>query len=109
MTEIGRKPPLRKTTSAAYGVSRDSIAKGIAVDCPTQPFPKQNPTGRSAGGKACVRHFPIWRLGRRYILTSALMTSQRPCQHLSRVQAVPAGQISHLVTAAGSGGYHDRI
>ena len=35
--------PLREMTSAAYGVSRDSIANRTAVDCPTQPFPKQNP------------------------------------------------------------------
>ena len=25
-------------TSAAYGVSRDSIAEGVAVDCPVSPF-----------------------------------------------------------------------
>ena len=43
VTETGREPPLRKTTSAAYGVSHHSIAIHTAVDCPTQPFPKQNP------------------------------------------------------------------
>ena len=35
---IGRAWPLRKTTSAAYGVSRDSIANGAAVDCPVSTF-----------------------------------------------------------------------
>ena len=37
-------------TSAAYGVGRDSIANRTAVDCPTQPFPKQNPYR-----KVCLR------------------------------------------------------
>jgi len=44
------------------GVGRDSIAKCTAVDCPTQYSRSRTFTGRSAGGKACVRHFPIWRL-----------------------------------------------
>jgi len=34
--------PLRETTSAAYGVGRDSIADALAERCPTQPFPKRN-------------------------------------------------------------------
>ncbi|RLE32397.1 MAG: hypothetical protein DRJ61_09550 [Acidobacteria bacterium] len=33
-TEIGRGSPLRKMTSAAYGVSQDSIASVTAVGCP---------------------------------------------------------------------------
>ncbi len=38
----GRSSPLRETTSAAYDVSHHSIAEVAAVDCPTQPFPKQH-------------------------------------------------------------------
>ena len=49
------------------GVGRDSIAKCTAVDCPTQYSRSRTFTGRSAGGKACVRHVPIRRLVRRDI------------------------------------------
>ncbi len=35
---IGRASPLRKMTSAAYGVGRDSIADDTAVGCPVSPF-----------------------------------------------------------------------
>ncbi len=38
ISEFGRQPPLRKMISAACGVSRDSIAEGVAVGCPVTPF-----------------------------------------------------------------------
>ncbi len=37
-SEFGRQPPIRKMTSAAYGVSQDLIAGGAAVGCPVSPF-----------------------------------------------------------------------
>jgi len=36
--EIERASPLRKMTSAAYDVGRDSIAEDTAVGCPVSPF-----------------------------------------------------------------------
>jgi len=39
--EIGRQPPLRKTTSAAYGVGRDSIADALAERCPVRHSPQR--------------------------------------------------------------------
>ena len=38
ISEFGRQPPLRKMTSAAYGVSRDSIAEDVSVGCPVSAF-----------------------------------------------------------------------
>ncbi len=36
--DLGRESPLRKTTSGAYGIGRDSNAQGVAVGCPVSPF-----------------------------------------------------------------------
>ncbi|RLE22158.1 MAG: hypothetical protein DRJ65_14465 [Acidobacteria bacterium] len=65
MTEIGRKQPLRKTTSAAYDKGRHSIAVGTAVDCQVSAFfattaqPSVLPDEESR-----TWHVPVRRFGR---------------------------------------------
>ena len=43
VSEIGRESPLRKMTSAAYILGRDSVAEGIAVGCHLLLCPRQRP------------------------------------------------------------------
>jgi len=48
---IGRVPPLREMTSAAYGISRDSVAEATAVGCQARFFLKLNVNREGYRGK----------------------------------------------------------
>ena len=72
MTEIGRKPPLRRMTSAAYGVTRRLDHQRAPRGLPHTALPATTPSlGGLPEGRSCVRHVPLgkgtldsWRHGR---------------------------------------------
>ena len=62
---IGRALPLRKMTSAAFGVGRDSVAEALAVGCPVSAFiATAEYSGVLPDEESRTRHAPIWRFRR---------------------------------------------
>ena len=64
MTEIGRKSPLLKMTSAAYGVGRDSVAEATAECCQARFFLKPNVNRGATEEKYGAWHAPFEGFGR---------------------------------------------
>jgi hypothetical protein len=60
VTEIGRKSPLRKMTSAAYGVGRDSTVDALAERCPVRLSSRRlRLLGACPMKRSHTRHAPI--------------------------------------------------
>ena len=80
LQELGGSRPLRKMTSAAYGFSQDSTAKGVAVDCPVSPFfATAARLGVLPGEERAHPARPDLRIGRSRVLGSALASASGSC------------------------------